>query len=272
MNVPQTQNQNLPATAGQEVNPYLAYAESVSSSRIVGKLLRFSKFGEWTAGESGDAIALGTRLVAHIPEMVIGWQRWGEGKPVDAVMGKVSEGFKIPARHTLGDDDSSAWEVDDKGKERDPWQRSVLLLLKEEGGDQIYTFASGSKGGIGATGRLSEAFGHAMRHKAGQLPIITLGRDSYPHSNKAYGDIRFPVFEIVGWAPQSDFDAVLPGGDGGQEQLALPEERQPAPSVPAPRQGRVNPSRITETQDQANQANQANQAQASAASNRKPRF
>lgn len=31
------------------------------------------------------------------------------------------------------------------------------------------------------------------------MPIISLGVGSYQHSNRNFGEIRFPKFEIVGW-------------------------------------------------------------------------
>ena len=47
-------NETMPSTP--ETSPYKAYqayADSVASSRIVGKLIKFTKFGEFLAGEEG---------------------------------------------------------------------------------------------------------------------------------------------------------------------------------------------------------------------------
>ncbi len=41
-----------------------------------------------------------------------------------------------------------------------------------------------------------------MRQHPDEWPIVELGVGSYAHSNKAYGRIKFPTFEIVGWAPK----------------------------------------------------------------------
>jgi hypothetical protein len=73
-----------------------------------------------------------------------------------------------------------------------------------------------------------------MRMRPNQFPVVRLGWDSYEHSNKQFGEIRYPVFEIVGWTDREEIDKALAGMQGGaQEQLPLDP---PAPQTAAPPQ------------------------------------
>jgi hypothetical protein len=235
MNIPQTHNQNpnLPTT-NDDYNPYIAFGDSVSQSNIVGHLLKFTKFGEFEAGENSINIPHGTELIAHMGDVLIGWQRWQDQRPTEQVMGLVRDNFQPPRRSELGDNDQSLWEVDDSGKSRDPWQKTTMVIFKGLDNDELYTFSTSSKGGIQAVGKLSKEYGKQMRMRPNQFPVVRLGWDSYEHSNKQYGEIRYPVFEIVGWADRDEIDKALAGMQGGaQEQLPLDP---PAPQTAAPTQ------------------------------------
>jgi hypothetical protein len=132
--------------ATTERNAFQQYSDAASRSRIIGKLLKFSK-GEYLAGQDNEEIAEGTRLVVNMDELMVGFQKWEGGKPADSEMGRVAEGFRPPKRADLGDLDESRWETDDRGQPRDPWQLTNVVVLKAADGDQIYTFATSSKGG-----------------------------------------------------------------------------------------------------------------------------
>lgn len=190
-------------------NAFEAYADAANQNRIVGDLLKFSK-GEWLAGQDGREIDEGTELVANMDEFMIGWVRWEGGKPTDMRMGRIVEGFIPPPRRELGDTDESEWEIDETSKEaRDPWQQTNYLIMKEMDGDQLYTFATSSKGGIGAVAKMAGAYGKAMRQRPDDFPVLALNVDSYRHPNKAYGKIFTPKLDIVGWTKKSVFDGVL---------------------------------------------------------------
>ena len=54
-------------------NPYEAYGEAAVSRNIVGRLLKFTKFGEFVAGVENEEIPSGTKLVAHMPSLLVGY-------------------------------------------------------------------------------------------------------------------------------------------------------------------------------------------------------
>lgn len=214
-------------------NPFAAYGQAQTQRTIVGDLLKFSK-GEFTTGQNDEEVPEGTRFVANMDELLIGWIKWEDGKPAEHEMGRLVDGYTPPRRKDLGDTDESDWETDDKGNARDPWQFANYLLMKEEDGDKLFTFTTQSKGGLGAIGELCKVYGKEMRQRPDEYPIIALKISSYRHSNKAYGKVYVPVLEVVGWAPKGDFTApmaaAVTSGDEGDRN-----SQKAAPAAPATR-------------------------------------
>lgn len=217
-------------------NPFQSYGDQVSQRSIVGKLLKFSK-GDYLLGEDDEEVEEGTKLVANMDELMVGWIRWEESKPTDQIMGRVAEGYQAPRRNELGDDDKSRWEVDDQGRERDPWQFSNYLILKAEEGDELFTFATSSRGGLNAIGELCKTYGKAMRQRPEEYPVVSLKVGSYQHSNKAYGRIKFPIFEVVGWAAKADFAQALNNESADADET--PAEPETAPAAKAGKGGKT---------------------------------
>lgn len=187
------------------------YAEAANRNRIIGDLLKFSK-GDWLAGRNADVVPMGTRLIANMDDLMVGWVRWSDNKPGDSHLGRVLEAYQPPKRQDLGDLDEAEWDVDvATGKPKDPWQFSNVLVLKEQDGEQLYTFNASSKGAIGSVAALCGSYGKMMRQRPDEFPLVELGFDSYRHSNKAYGIIKTPVFKVAGWAPKSGVVAAMIG-------------------------------------------------------------
>jgi hypothetical protein len=63
---------------------------------------------------------------------------------------------------------------------------------------KLWTFATSSRGGIGALGQISKAYGKEMRQRPGEFPVVALGSSSYQHPNRSYGRIKVPTFEFTG--------------------------------------------------------------------------
>lgn len=185
-------------------NYFSSYAQATTRKAIVGDLLKFTRYGEWIAGQDEEEIDAGTRYIPIMDELLIGWQKWEDGKPAEQHMGKLSEGFRPAKRSELGDDDEATWERDDKGNPKDPWQLTNMLILKAEDSDRIYTYSPSSRGGLSALGELCGQFGKMIRQKPDQYPIIELQTSSYKHEK--YGKTFIPVLKVVGWTTK---DAAL---------------------------------------------------------------
>jgi hypothetical protein len=195
--------------------------------------LRFTKFGEWRYGMDDDELPRGTRLVAHMLSLVVGWQKWVDSRPAEAVMGLIAEGYEPPPRASLGDNDKELWDSFDDGQPKDPWQFTNQLILSDPVDRELFTFSTSSRGGLTAIGELSKLFSNHMRIKPDEMPIVALKVGSYLHPIKSRGEIRFPIFEEVGWVKASELPAVNSGGS--PEALPAPEEPPPAPAPQATR-------------------------------------
>lgn len=214
---------NQLTTAGDN-NVFASYGAKVGQT---GLFLTF-KNGEFLAGQNADEIPLGTRLAANVAGLRIGWKRWFGGQVTDDLLVPLVEQQPMPPRNSLGDLDQQLWERDEKTKvPRDPWQiTNELILVDPEG--QEYIYATASKGGIGAIGRLCKEYGKLYRQKPGMVPIIALGNDHYMH--KEFGKTYVPDFKIVDWADETSLDAI--------EGEAAPAIESPKPKPAAAKKTR----------------------------------
>jgi hypothetical protein len=190
-----------------EGDPFAAYGDAVSSR--TGRFLKFSK-GDYMAGEGNDLVAVGTKFVANVEELLAGWVRWEDGKAAEQIIGRVADRFRPPLREDLGHTEQSQWDAGSDGKPQDPWTFVNYLPLMDAAGE-AYTFTTSSRGGLNAIGTLSRQFGRQRAKQADKLPLIQLAVDVYQH--KSYGRIKTPNFPIIGWYPKQLF-GVPPGEEG----------------------------------------------------------
>ena len=195
--VPAPANDNqVPATTDKNV--FEAYADETDTQRILGTLLKFTK-GDWLIGRDGEACPE-KELVAVVPALVHGWIRWEDNHPVEQVMGPLIEGFVPPQRVELGHNDKKTWEIDSSGKQRDPWQESLYLPMVTVDGKTVYTFTTTSDGGRRrGVAPLCREYGHRIRQHPDELPVVGLEQDSYLHSDRSIGRVKFPLFPTKYW-------------------------------------------------------------------------
>jgi hypothetical protein len=132
-------------------------------------------------------------MIAHVDQIARGWVKFRDNKVVDQRIGKSVDGFVMPARDELGDQDKTQWERDPSGEERDPWVEQYYLPMESTETGDVAVFVTGSQGGQSAISKLLKVF--ARKASAG-LPIIRLNVASYKH--RTYGRIETPDFTIVG--------------------------------------------------------------------------
>jgi hypothetical protein len=215
-------------------DPFAAYAVAVRSHTLDGLLLKFAK-GDWLAGPDGDLVEEGTQLVAIMSEFKLGWQKWEDHKPVDDRLGRLVDHYTPPPRNTLGDTDQVNWEEGDDGKKKDPWQRVNQLPLIARQAKTIYTFVTSTRGGIDAVAALCEDY--AARANPGRYPIVALGVDSYLHSNRSYGRVKIPTFEVIEYvdAVRPDRALVISRGASPSSMAEIEAPRPPEPSKEKPK-------------------------------------
>lgn len=220
-------------TQHDEQNPFQKYGnEKANFGHITGRLLRFSKMGKWLAGQEQDELEDGTRMLAFVPGLKVGWVRWFDGAPAEHRMGVVADGFEKEDRAELGDLDQTAWP-ELGGRRIDPWQETNYLVMLDESGE-LYTYATSSKTGLSAIGMVSKAYGDRIRMKPDEIPIIEL--KSRPWTHRDFGEQVAPVLKITGsWAKiPRDFTELATAMDseqvadqtvafGAQKRLAAPK-------------------------------------------------
>jgi hypothetical protein len=190
------------------------YAADRSRRMFPGELLKFTK-GVWEQGLNRAPVPSAKTLVAVMNTLTTGHIKWTDGRPSDAAMGLVADGFQPQDRNDLGDLDPEDWEIGEDGGRQDPWQPTTLLVLvSAEAPHTVFTFSTATVGGQGAIAALCEAHGRATED-AGQYPVVTLAVDSYEHRIKSYGKVKTPVFKIIDSAPAAPFDAIVAGERGG---------------------------------------------------------
>lgn len=241
-NVAKTENKAVAQQGAR--NAYQDFADEVKQSGIEGSLLRFTKQGDWISGQEEEELPLGTELIMGLNTLKRGWQKWQDNKPVDARMGLVSEGYRPVNRDELGDDDEEKWEYDEANKAaRDPWQKTMVCLLKDPKTGDVYTYATSSKSGITALGEASAIYGDRLQdgEDPDAMPIIQLQNSFYKH--KVYGKIMIPVFELTGqWVVPQDIEPVEAKPKKAAAKAKPKAQAAPVKSNPA--NGRVAPKAL----------------------------
>lgn len=203
-------------------DPFSAYGAKVG---VQGLFLTF-KNGEFLAGQDARVIPLGTRMAANMEGLRVGWRRWWDEQVTDDLTQLLTEQRVLQTRSSLGDNDPERWAKDNAGKPRDPWQLTNILELVDQQGER-YIYSTGSRGGINAIGRLCKEYGKLHRQRPGQVPIITLGNDSYMH--REFGKTYVPDFKIVSWANET----ALAAEAGAFDEIPFPPDVEPTPQPPA---------------------------------------
>jgi hypothetical protein len=211
------------------------FADAVLVNRIVGDLFLFSKFGDFQAGRAREQVPLGTQVIGIMSQLLTGWVRWEDNRPVEQLMGLVAKGFKPAKRSELSHTDKATWPTDDEGEARDPWQLTNWLVFENQKTKQFYTYSTSSRGGITALGELAKDYSAHCRQTPDEYPIVALDRGSYRHPHRQIGEVRFPIFKRVGWTARGPVDdrlGTVTGGqdDGGNGSAALepPTNAEPA--------------------------------------------
>jgi hypothetical protein len=215
----------LPSNSAELEHFRLAAAEGLRAE-LIGTFLQFRR-GAWQFGKDKKELAAGTQLVALMHDVQHGYVRWTDKKVTGQVMGRIGDGFKMPARETLGDNDPAAWSIGLDGKRSDPWLHTLHLPLKSSDGSQHFTFVAGTDSGRQAVYRLIESYANLGRNHPGELPVVQLGTEAF-ESRKLSTTIFVPAFRIVGWTNRSDM--ALLGKD----------TESPAPSEEPIPQGEMN--------------------------------
>jgi hypothetical protein len=146
-------------------------------------------------------------LIFLSDQVYCGWIQFDksdEGNPPLRVQGLLSDGFKMPPRDSLGDQDKSQWPIGLNGRPEDPWKHQIVPLFQHCASGELYAFL--------ATNPTSRAACHDLmahcqrRERTGRddYPLVKFKKGGYMRREPPKIWVHKPVFTIVGHQPKSE--------------------------------------------------------------------
>jgi hypothetical protein len=178
------------------------YLDETAPASIVGRMVKFSKEGLFVTADDDQPIAEDAEFIALADQTMVGWIKFNDDEPPTRVMGLLYDGFEMPARETLGDLDTSTWDMGLDGRPADPWSHQNYLVLQHGETAELFTFVTSSKTGRRAVGNLLHHYNRMLRTYPGELPVVRLRTGGFEHRDERVGRVKTPVFQVVGRAPQ----------------------------------------------------------------------
>jgi hypothetical protein len=180
------------------------YLDEVSPASIVGRLIKFSKDGNFILADTDEPVAENAEFVALCGETLVGWIRFhNDGEtPPDRVQGLLYDGFQMPTRDTLGDLDETQWPEGPSGGPEDPWKHQMLLVLQDSQTRELFTYGTASITGRRAVGNLLRHYNRMRRANADELPVVRLKTSGFNSKKPGVGWVPTPTFAIVGRTPR----------------------------------------------------------------------
>src|SRR5262245_19395197 len=178
-----------------------------SGTGFEGDFLRFSgESGKWSCGKENTDVA-GRRIIADVTDMLVGWQKFKDKRPVQYGGGRIIDGHQLPPRSELDEQDEAKWR-----NSQDPWQVTYYLAAFDDETGQTLIFTTSSRGGKDWLAGLQDEF---AIHNDGrpptewQWPRVELTSESYINS---YGKKFYaPIFRVLEWCdPPANFKAIRP--------------------------------------------------------------
>jgi hypothetical protein len=201
-----------PTTAPAPVtdDPVQDYLDTYTTPTIPGTNCRFNGKDVKYVLLNGDPMPLqdSDTFVFLSDQVWGGWIKFhrDENTPPTRIQGLLTDGFRLPPRDSLGDTDSSKWDVGLSGQPEDPWKHQIVILLQKCGADGLYSFVATNPTSRGAC---TDLMAHCQRRKRSgknDYPIVKLGTRSFPRREPPKVKVWCPHFTIVGHQPK---DAVI---------------------------------------------------------------
>jgi hypothetical protein len=182
--------------------PVQKYIDEIAPANIVGRMIKFSKEGQFVTADDDEPVEETAEFVALCDQTLIGWIKFHreDDAPPDRVQGLLYDGFIMPARDTLGDLDPGQWAEGLSGLPEDPWRHQICLVLQRTDTAELFTFVTTSLTGRRAIGNLLRHYDRMQRLTPGELPVVKLKPGGFNHRDPRVGWVVVPQFQIVGRA------------------------------------------------------------------------
>ncbi len=115
-------------------DPLAAYADAVIPRHIVGDYLALHQGRLSSPVLRGDLVPVGTNFTVAADELLAGWIKWTDGKPVEHIMVRVADGSRRRSAVISATTIVRLGKPTINGKPRDPWQFTNYLPMMNENG------------------------------------------------------------------------------------------------------------------------------------------
>jgi hypothetical protein len=175
------------------------YLDEIAPAAVVGRLVKFSKDGQFITADDGEPISDVAEFVVLADETLVGWIKFnGPGEPPDRAMGLLYGDFRMPPRDALGDIDQSAWSNGLNGSPEDPWKHQVYLVLQNAESGELYTYIASSQTARRSVGHLLRHYDRMQRTHPDEYPVVRLKAGGFQHRDERVGWVSTPAFAAVG--------------------------------------------------------------------------
>jgi hypothetical protein len=179
------------------------YLDEVATTSIAGRLIKFDKSGKFVTPDDEAEVSEHQDYIALCDEVMVGWIKFnGAGEAPDRVMGLLYDGFEMPPRESLGDNDKTQWDEGLDGRPADPWQHQMLLVLQQCDTKELFTFVTNSITGRRAIGTLLRHYDRICRGGGDDLPVVRLRPGGFKHKDERVGWVNVPTFIVFGKTPR----------------------------------------------------------------------
>jgi hypothetical protein len=181
------------------------YLDDVAPATMVGRQIKTSKEHVFATADDGAAVPDNIDFIALCDQTMIGLIRFnGEGNPPDYRMGILYDGFIMPDREALGENDPSTWELGLDGRPSDPWRHFMYLPLQRGDTGELFTYTTSSVTGRRAIGNLLRHYDRMTRTHPDQYPVVRLKVGGFNHRDDRVGWVNVPVLAIMGQHPKNN--------------------------------------------------------------------
>jgi hypothetical protein len=191
---------NLPTTTSNLIGSLLAVETQIVAPQVGdgAEYLKLTGATGWTYGQDSVETQEGAKWAINPASMAKGFIAWSMNSTVIGdVLKPVTEGLVLR---------SELPELTEKSE--NGWTSQcgfqLVCLTGEDAGTNVMYKAS-TQGADKEFARLyNEIITKAKSGSSDIVPIVLLDSGSYPHKIKKYGQVTFPIFDIVGWQGLED--------------------------------------------------------------------
>jgi hypothetical protein len=200
-NVPATVTATPPATLETDSrSPVERYIDEICPTGIAGQMMKFTREGQFVIAETKEEISSDRDFVALCAETLIGYIKFSEqeDEPPERRQGLLYQGFVLPPRQSLGDNNPEDWPLGLSGQPEDPWKHQMYLVLQDPQSEALFTFITASVTGRRAVGNLLRHYDRLRRNHPDANPIVRLRPSGFMSKRKGVGWVHTPSFVVMG--------------------------------------------------------------------------